>query len=165
METCIEPLICYMKSSKLLPLEEDLIAIATNFIKNTKSLTLTSEKIFPYLEGYIKRIDSLLLDLFELLNCYIIYGNKLILGNLENINKVTFSLCKMINIFKFACTEEGSYDKSPLLGSLLMQIWLQFEPNIPIHSVKEILLFTIQQLKLIDMKFITIPVEFFKFSR
>jgi hypothetical protein len=82
-----------MKSSKLLPLEEDLIAIATNFIKNTKSLTLTTEKIFPYLEDYIKRIDSLLLDLFELLNCYIIYGNKLILGSQDNINKVTFSLC------------------------------------------------------------------------
>lgn len=71
----------------------------------------------------------------------------------------------MINIFRLASLEEGSYDKSPLLGSLLMQIWLQFEPNIPIHSVKEILLFTIEQIKQIDLKLINIPVEFFKFSR
>lgn len=90
MENCIEPLICHMKSSKLLPLEEDLIAIATNFIKCSKSMTPTAEKIFPYLEDYIKKIDSLLFDLFELLNCYIIYGKQLILGTQENINKVIF---------------------------------------------------------------------------
>ena len=90
MEIYIEPLLTQMKSSKILSIEEDLISITTNFIRLTKSIPQTAMRIYPYLESYMKRVDSLLLDLFELLNYYIIYGYQFILSDPVYINMVGY---------------------------------------------------------------------------
>ena len=71
----------------------------------------------------------------------------------------------MISIYKSSFSDEGSYEKSSILGSLLMQIWLQLVANLPNNYVREILLITISHLKKVDIKLINIPIEFFKFSR
>ena len=88
MEICLEPLITLLKSSKIVSIDEDLIAITTNFIKTTKSIPRTAERMYLHLESYMKRVDNLLLDLFELINNYIIYGNIFILSDPININIV-----------------------------------------------------------------------------
>ena len=90
MENLLDPLLTEMKSAKNLSFDEDLIAITTNIIKFTKTITPSSKKMYFYLETYMKRIDSLVLDLFELLNYYLIYGNIFIVSDLANINTVKY---------------------------------------------------------------------------
>ena len=79
-----------MKSSKHLAIEEDLIAITTNLIRITKSIPKPAEIMFQYLESYMKIGDGLILDLFELLNYYLIHGSLFILNDPIKINMVRY---------------------------------------------------------------------------
>ena len=60
-----------MKNPKKIDFDEDIIIIVTNFIRLTKSIPKSLDYIFPYLDKYYSKADSLMLDLFDVILCHL----------------------------------------------------------------------------------------------
>lgn len=98
--------------------DEDIILIQTSFIKHLETLPKTALKLLPDLPKYLKKNKGLGLDLYELLNMYIIYGNGILELN-PDYNAV------LLKLFTASFDKRCDLDKSAFLGSSLMQIWIQ----------------------------------------
>ena len=128
-----------MKNPKKIDFDEDIIIIVTNFIRLTKSIPKSRDYIFPYLDKYYSKADSLMLDLFELLNYTIYYGKSFAKANENNLDF-------LFSIFEKSLIDDRVFEKSPILGCSLINILLQTHDNIPSIYVKKIISFTHNQL-------------------
>ena len=128
-----------MKNPKKIDFDEDIIIIVTNFIRLTKSIPKSLDYIFPYLDKYYSKADSLMLDLFELLNYTIYYGKSFAKANDNNLDF-------LFSIFEKSLIDDRVFEKSPILGCSLINILLQTHDNIPSIYVKKIISFTHNQL-------------------
>ena len=128
-----------MKNPKKIDFDEDIIIIVTNFIRLTKSIPKSLDYIFPYLDKYYSKADSLMLDLFELLNYTIYYGKSFAKANENNLDF-------LFSIFEKSLIDDRVFEKSPILGCSLINILLQTHDNIPSNYVKKIISFTHNQL-------------------
>ena len=128
-----------MKNPKKIDFDEDIIIIVTNFIRLTKSIPKSLDYIFPYLDKYYSKADSLMLDLFELLNYTIYYGKSFAKANENNLDF-------LFSIFEKSLIDDRVFEKSPILGCSLINILLQTHDNIPSIYVKKIISFTHNQL-------------------
>lgn len=98
--------------------DEDLVLIMTSFITTSKRIPQEGVAFFPLLTKYLKKNKGLMLDLFELLNAYIIYGGEFFESNEENI-KILYEMIKK------SITEFSDYEKSAYLAYNLIGILLQ----------------------------------------
>jgi hypothetical protein len=117
-EKILTPLFDYMKSPGRIDFDEDIILIMTSFIKITKTIPTSGINLLPHLPKYLKKNKGLTVDLYELLNQYIIAGRGVIDNNEEHI-KV------FMKIFRSSLDKISEDDKSAFLGASLMTIWLQ----------------------------------------
>ena len=140
LEEILDPLFEFMKSPSKIDFDEDIILIMTSFIKHLKTLPRSALILLPELPKYLKKSKGLLLDLYELINQYIVYGNGVVDAK-EEYNKV------IMKIFRASFDKKSDYDKSPFLGASLMQIWLQGSASIPASIIKEVILISIDQIK------------------
>lgn len=107
-----------MKHIKKIEFDEDLVLIMTSFININKRIPEEGIAFFLHLKNYLKKNKALMLDLFELLNAYIMYGNDLFLNNQD----YTIELFDMI---KKSFGEYSNYEKSAYLGYNLLSVLLQ----------------------------------------
>lgn len=140
VEEILEPLFDHMKAPSKIDFDEDIVLIMTSFIKHLKSLPNSSLGLLPELPKYLKKSKGLMLDLYELINQYIVYGNGIV-DVKEEFNKI------IMKIFRASFDKKSDYDKSPFLGASLMQVWVQNSAAIPVNIVKEIVLISIDQIK------------------
>jgi hypothetical protein len=141
-EEILSPLFEYMKTPNRIDFDEDIILILTSFIKNLKIIPQSALKVLPELPKYLKKCKGLLLDLYELMNEYIVYGNGVIDTNEE--------YCKVVmKIFRASFDKKFEYERSGFLGANLMQVWLQNCQKLPETLVKEIISMAITQIKAI----------------
>lgn len=140
LEEILEPLFDHMKAPSKIDFDEDIILIMTSFIKHLKALPKSALALLPELPKYLKKSKGLLLDLYELVNQYIVYGNGIV-DMKEEYNKI------IMKIFRASFDKKSDYDKSPFLGASLMQVWLQTSAAIPVNIVKEMVLISIDQIK------------------
>lgn len=138
IDELILPLVAYMKYPNKIEFDEDIVIIMTIFIKTLKVVPKSALKLLPDLTQYLRKCKGLLIDLFELLNIYVIYSNSII-ENSEEHSKVIFKL------FKKSFAKESYSNISPYLGTSLIQIWLLNSKNIPLKIVIESLLFANEQ--------------------
>lgn len=138
-EKILDPLFDYMKNPSRIDFDEDIVLILTAFIKHLKMIPPSALKVLPDLPKYMKKSKGLLLDLYELINQFIVYGNGVIDVN-EDYNKI------IMKIFRASFDKKCDYDKSPFLGASIMQIWLQNSALIPHAIVKEVISIAIAQL-------------------
>ena len=106
--------------------------IISNFIRFTKSIPKSAQYIFLDLEKYYTKSDCLMLDLFEMISYYIIYGKSFILSNNDNLKLIAY-------IFEKSLIDDRIYEKSPLLGCSLMNILLQSYDDIPFEFVSKVI--------------------------
>ena len=90
----------------------------TSFINVSETIPLEGIEFFPYIEKYMKKNRGLMLDTFELLNAYIIYGGNLFETNPEILNS-------LLEIIKSSFTNYKDSDKSVYLGYNLLSILIQ----------------------------------------
>lgn len=140
LEEILDPIFEHMKNPTKIDFDEDIVLIMTSFIKHLKYIPKSGLKILVELPKYLKKSKGLLLDLYELVNQYIVYGKKII-DTKEDYNKI------IMKIFRASFDKKSDYDKSPFLGASLMQIWLENSNEIPETLVKEIILVSIDQIK------------------
>jgi hypothetical protein len=107
-----------MKTPKRIDFDEDIILILTSFIKFTKTIPQSALIVLPYLPLYLKKCKGLTLDLYELINHYLVYGNGIIDSN-EEYAKVIMKI--LSTSFDKKCESE----LSGFLSSCLIHIWLQ----------------------------------------
>ena len=154
IEKFILPLLKYMKYPTKIEFDEDIVLIITIIIKTINFLPNIFFNIFPELYLYLKKNGGMTLDLFELINLYIIninnpnnnYNNDDINNNLisyKNIdnNKILFKL------FKKSLAKNIKHINSPYLSSLLIQIWLIYISNIPNNILISIISFSLKYIK------------------
>lgn len=118
LEEILKPVFDYMKNPKRIDFDEDLILILTSFIKYTKTIPGSALSTLQYLPLYLKKSKGLTLDLYELMNQYLVYGNGVIDVNEEHSAVI-------MKMFAAAFSKKCDYELSGFLGACLMQIWLQ----------------------------------------
>ena len=107
-----------MNHIKKIEFDEDLVLTMTSFIRISQKVPPEGVVFFQHLPKYLKKNKGLMLDLYELLNAYIVYGSDMFDNNLEYVA----SLCDMI---KKSITEFSAYEKSSYLGYNLLSLLLQ----------------------------------------
>ena len=148
IEKFILPLLKYMKYPTKIEFDEDIILIITIIIKTINFLPKIFFNIFPELYLYLKKNGGMTLDLYELINLYIIninnpnnnYNNDDNNLNIDN-NKILFKL------FKKSLAKNIKQINSPYLSSLLIQIWLIYISNIPNNTIINIISFSLKNIK------------------
>lgn len=110
-----------MNHIKKIEFDEDLILVVTSLITIGEKVPQEAVNFFQHTPKYLKKNRGLMLDLFELLNAYIVYGSQMFESNVEYIQ----TLCTMI---KKSITDYSDYDKSAYLGYNLLSILLQVRP-------------------------------------
>jgi hypothetical protein len=90
----------------------------TSFITTCEAIPLEGVEFFPYIEKYMKKNKGLMIDTFELLNSYIIYGENLFSTNQEILDK-------FIDIVESSFNNYKDCDKSVYLGYNLLSIFIQ----------------------------------------
>lgn len=114
----ISTLFKYMNHIKKIEFDEDLVLVVTSLITIGEKVPQEAINFFKYTPKYLKKNKGLMLDLFELLNAYVIYGSEMFENDIENIK----TLC---NLIKISITDYFGYDKSAYLGYNLLSIFLQ----------------------------------------
>ena len=117
LEEILKPVFDYMKNPKRIDFDEDIVLILTSFIKYTKTITQSALTILPTLSLYMKKNKGLTLDLYELINQYIVFGNGIIDVNEEYYTHIM----KLLNL---AFGKKIEYELSGFLSACLIQIWL-----------------------------------------
>jgi hypothetical protein len=117
-EKSLTPLFDYMKNPSRIDFDEDIVLIMTSFIKIIKKIPTSGLTLLPHLPKYLKKNKGLTVDLFELLNQYIIAGQG-VLDTTEDYMKV------IIKMFKSSLDKATEDDKSAFLGASLIIIMLQ----------------------------------------
>jgi hypothetical protein len=117
-EKTLQPLFDYMKNPSRIDFDEDIVLIMTSFIKIIKKIPDSGLALLPNLLKYQKKNKGLTVDLYELLNQYIIAGQGVLETN-EDYLKI------IIKIFKASLDKISEDDKSAFLGASLMTIMLQ----------------------------------------
>jgi hypothetical protein len=112
------PLFNYMKNPKRIDFDEDIILIFTSFIRYCKTIPKSALILLHHLPLYLKKNKGLTLDLYDLMNQYLVYGNGIIDIN-EEFNKV------IMKIFTMSLDQKAEYDLSAFLGACLIHVWLQ----------------------------------------
>jgi len=107
-----------MNYIKKIEFDEDLVLIVTSLITIGEKVPQEAISFFQHTPKYLKKNRGLMLDLFELLNAYIVYGSQMFDDNAEHVQ----TLCAMI---KKSITDYSDYDKSIYLGYNLLSILLQ----------------------------------------
>lgn len=139
-ENILDPIFDHMKNPSKIDFDEDIVLIITSFIKHLKTIPTSALKVLPHLPKYMKKSNGLLLDLYELINQYVVYG-KGIIDVTEEYNKV------IMKIFRASFDQNADSEKGPFLGASLMQVWVQNSNTIPTNMVKEIMLISIDRIK------------------
>lgn len=139
IDELITPLLMYMKYPNKIDFDEDFIQIMIVLLKTLKSIPPCAMKLLPDLCQYLRKKKGLTLDLFELLNAYIIYSNDII----ENYD----DFCKIIfKNFKKSFAKESNVIISPYLGTCLMQILLLNSKKAPEQIVIDLTAFLIERI-------------------
>lgn len=107
-----------MNHIKKIEFDEDLILVVTSLITIGQKVPQEAINFFQYSTKYLKKNKGLMLDLFELLNAYIMYGSEMFDSNVQCIQ----TLCSII---KMSITDYSDYEKSGYLGYNLLSILLQ----------------------------------------
>lgn len=123
----MNPLFAHMKNVEKIDFDEDLISIMTNIIRHLKSIPDFGFEFLIYLYKYLEKVGGMFLDLYELMNVYIVYGGKIIEQNQNYLEAI-------INIFN-ASMNNIKNKKSPFYVCCLIQIWLMNSNTIPEKAV------------------------------
>lgn len=107
-----------MNHIKKIEFDEDLVLIMTSLITIGQKVPAEAINFFQYTIKYLKKNKGLMLDLFELLNAYIVYGTEMFDSDVIYIQ----TLC---DIIKKSITDYSDYEKSTYLGYNLLGILLQ----------------------------------------
>jgi hypothetical protein len=118
LEEIFLPVFDYMKNPKRIDFDEDIILILTSFIKYTRTIPQSALMILPNLSLYMKKNKGLTLDLYELINQYIVFGNGIIDVNEEYYTHI-------MKLLTLAFGKKIEYELSGFLSACLIQIWLQ----------------------------------------
>ena len=81
IEESLSPLVAYMDEPNRIDFDEDIISIINLIIVHNEKLTQICLDLIEHLYKYCKKIDGLLLDMYELINAYLAYGTDIILSN------------------------------------------------------------------------------------
>ena len=130
IETSLAPLVEYMKNPKKIEFDEDLVTIVYNMITTNKKITGIGYKLIQYLNGYVEKTGGILLDLYLLLNSYIVYGSDQILSNPNWVNGIFKTLATGLKSEKFP--------KSPFYVCNILIIWVIHCSKIPENYLNEI---------------------------
>ena len=139
IDELITPLLMYMKYPNKIDFDEDFIQIMIVLLKTLKSIPPCAMKLLPDLCQYLRKKKGLTLDLFELLNAYIIYSNDII-ENYEDFCKIIFKN------FKKSFAKESNVIISSYLGTCLMQILLLNSKKIPEQIVIDLISFLTERI-------------------
>jgi hypothetical protein len=139
IEESLLPLLNYLDESKSIEFDEDLVLILTKMINYKKQLTKSTIYALQFLYKYADKNEGMLLDLFELVNNYIIYGMKEIESNSLLFNS-------LINIFKSSMNTE-KFVKSPFYACSLIQIWIMNSNSIAKEVIIQFIHYSIEQIK------------------
>lgn len=139
IDELITPLLMYMKYPNKIDFDEDFIQIMIVLLKTLKSIPPCAMKLLPNLCQYLRKKKGLTLDLFELLNAYIIYSNDII-ENYEDFCKIIFKN------FKKSFAKESNVIISSYLGTCLMQILLLNSKKAPEQIVIDLISFLTERI-------------------
>ena len=130
IEESLAPLVEYMNEPSKIDFDEDIVEIINNLIIHNQHLTKLSLVVIEHLYKYCKKIEGLLLDMYELINAYLAYGTDVILSNekyMEGIYKVFEQGLK-----------NDKFKNGPFFTCLLIQTWVINCPKIPQTIVQNI---------------------------
>ena len=134
----LAPLYKYMKEIKKIEFDEDLILIMTNIIQHLKTIPTIGYELLINLHKYPEKNNGMLLDLYQLVNCYMEYGLGIIESNTEYLKGIYDLFQPSINDIKFS--------KSPFYIYSLLQIWFMKSQNAPSDYVNIFLKCAIDKL-------------------
>ena len=139
IEESLLPLLNYLDESKSIEFDEDLVLILTKMINYKKQLTKSTIFALQFLYKYAEKNEGMHLDLFELVNNYIIYGMKEIESN-------SILLKSFINIFNSSMNTD-KFVKSPFYACTLIQIWIMNSNSIEKEVIIKFIQYSIQQIQ------------------
>lgn len=140
IDEMITPLLVYMKHPNKIDFDEDFIQIMIALIQTLKSIPPCAIKLFPDLCQYLRKKKGLTVDLFQLLNLYIIYSNDAI----ENYDDFCKSIFK--NFKRSFAKESNNIVYSSYLGTCLMQILILNSKKIPEQIIIDMIAFLTERI-------------------
>ena len=127
ISTGVIPLFKYMENIKKIDFDEDLIQIMSNIINHLQCIPDMGYELLINLYKYPEKNGGMLLDVYELVNAYIVYGGKTIEQNQQYLKAMIDIFTVSINATKFT--------KSPFYICVLIQIWLMNSKTVPTEIV------------------------------
>ena len=127
IETALKPLVAYMDEPNKIDFDEEIINIIYSIILKMQKITGLGYNLIKNIYKYIDKVGGLLLDSYQLLNLYLIYGTEQILSNQKWID--SFFLA-----FKSGLKSDN-FNRSGLYTSILIQTWMINCKKIPNDSL------------------------------
>ena len=88
IEQILEPIFEYMKNPVKIDFEEEIIYIISCFIKITKTIVPSAQKLFLNLDKYFNQNNTITEELYELLSYFILYGTDFLRNDPNFLNFV-----------------------------------------------------------------------------
>ena len=141
IEEALSPLVEYMEDPNKIDFDEDIISIINLIIVHNAKLTQLCLNLIEHLYKYCKKIDGLLLDMYELINAYLAYGTDNILSN-EKWSTGIFMVFEQ-------GIQSNKYKNSPFYTCLLIQTWIINCSKIPEKIMENLIDLIIKEIDLI----------------
>ena len=141
IEESLSPLVAYMDEPNRIDFDEDIISIINLIIVHNEKLTQICLDLIEHLYKYCKKIDGLLLDMYELINAYLAYGTDIILSN-EKWSTGIFMVFQQ-------GIQSTKYKNSPLYTCLLIQTWIINCSKIPEKIIGDLVDLIIKEIDII----------------
>ena len=115
VEKSLEPLMSYLKNPSKIDFDEELLDILKTLLNNSETVTPLSKEIFSYLGVIIDKNSGMDIQMFKILNLYIVKDDGFIFNNENNLKN-------LIEILINSLDYDEEVEFSPVCGSILMQI-------------------------------------------
>ena len=115
VENALEPLLNYLKNPIKIPFDDELLNILKCILNNTKSLTRLAKEYFQYLNMTIDKACGMDMQMFKILNLYILKDDGFIFNNHNNLQILLNTLNKALEF-------EDEIEFSPVCASILFQV-------------------------------------------
>lgn len=120
LESIFKELYDYLKNPKKVEFDEDLVLMLTTCMKHSGKVTNLTFEMLQHMTKFLKKNKGLMLDLYEFMNQIIVNGYSYLCESEEFCEMVYQIYLQSIEV---PLVKDGS-DKSPILGSLMIQTWI-----------------------------------------
>lgn len=115
LEQMFLPLFRYIEDPKSIEFDDDIILFEVSVMRRCEIVTEIGWNIFSQLGKVQEKYDNTFVQLFQILNCYIVYGKQVLVNNMEMLKNI----CEMCGKCLFAVFKSKINEATNAEGALI----------------------------------------------